>query len=388
MRVLLRRAFSGAGLLLSAAVATASPVVLDTEQKAAAGVETALFKAELMRSMNAVPDAVTNYVDFTLRTINAATTPAAVISTPGGITINCNISGTLKVKMADTLPRVLHVRWNDCTVRVFGVERRLSGPMAITLPADTFRPDKLLAVRLGNASGEFLLQHRSETPEQNSDTTEAFDIALRGDLAMGSGTSSFVMNGYYDQRSLVEFPLGTPPAFFDYKVTAERLTVVRPRTFNDAGTLDDDDTRMVRGSMSFEQTQPGFGTWTDAYRFHDYRVHRITDFDAFTQTLTVDGRIEIARGLFGGVGCSDGLYAFRTRVPMFSSLEDPTRLESGDLVVNGSVVARFYSAANTPPSLATPVNGMLVNMRVRDVGTFNYDAANWFEALQPTGQCQ
>ena len=249
-------------------------------------------------------------------------------------------------------------------------------------------PDKLLAVRLGNASGEFLLQHRSETPEQNSDTTEAFDIALRGDLAMGSGTSSFVMNGYYDQRSLVEFPLGTPPAFFDYKVTAERLTVVRPRTFNDAGTLDDDDTRMVSGSMSFEQTQPGFGTWTDAYRFHDYRVHRITDFDAFTQTLTVDGRIEIARGLFGGVGCSDGLYAFRTRVPMFSSLEDPTRLESGDLVVNGSVVARFYSAANTPPSLATPVNGMLVNMRVRDVGTFNYDAANWFEALQPTGQCQ
>jgi hypothetical protein len=93
-----------------------------------------------------------------------------------------------------------------------------------------------------------------------------------------------------------------------HKVNAERLTVVRPRTFNDGGTLDDDDTRMVRGSISFEQTQPGFGTWTDAYRF--------------------------------------------------SSLDDPTRLESGDLVVNGSVVARFYSAAN------------------------------WFEALQPTGQCQ
>jgi hypothetical protein len=40
-----------------------------------------------------------------------------------------------------------------------------------------------------------------------------------------------------------------------------------------------------------------------------------------------------------------------------------------------------------PPGLPVPVNGMLLNLRVRDVGTFNYDAANWFSALSPVGQC-
>jgi len=30
---------------------------------------------------------------------------------------------------------------------------------------------------------------------------------------------------------------------------------------------------------------------------------------------------------------------------------------------------------------------MLLNLRVRDVGTFNYDADNWFSALSPVGQC-
>jgi hypothetical protein len=34
-----------------------------------------------------------------------------------------------------------------------------------------------------------------------------------------------------------------------------------------------------------------------------------------------------------------------------------------------------------------PVNGMLLNLRVRDVGTFNYDAATWLSALSPVGQC-
>jgi hypothetical protein len=50
-------------------------------------------------------------------------------------------------------------------------------------------------------------------------------------------------------------------------------------------------------------------------------------------------------------------------------------------------VAKFYSAENTPPGLPVPVNGMLLNLRVRDVGTFNYDAADWFQALSPVGVC-
>jgi hypothetical protein len=73
-------------------------------------------------------------------------------------------------------------------------------------------------------------------------------------------------------------------------------------------------------------------------------------------------------------------------VPLFYSLDTTATFQSGELVVNGAV-ARFYSATNTPPGLPAPVNGMLLNLRVRDVGTFNYDATDWFAALSPVGQC-
>lgn len=56
--------------------------------------------------------------------------------------------------------------------------------------------------------------------------------------------------------------------------------------------------------------------------------------------------------------------------------------------INGSVVASFYSNLNTPPDLPVPVNGMLLSMRVRNIGTFNYDVTNWFEAVGPVGQCR
>ncbi len=393
MKMHLRRALSGAGLALLTSVATASPILLDTEQKAAAGVATALFKAETPRSVNGAIDTVRDYADLTLKMVNAATTPAALVATPGGITVNCVVSGSFTAKMADQQPRVLRVRFNDCRTLTFGFERRFNGPVIITLPADTFQPQNVLSIRLGNASGEFLEQVRFETAEQNDDITLAFDMALRGDISMTRlfnccewvGTSSFEMNGYFDNRTLTEAPPGTPAVFRSSKVVAQPLSVVR--TTNTADGVDEDDTLYARGSVSFDQIQPPpFGTFTDVHRFRDYHVRRIIDFVTPTDTLSVDGRLEVTWNPFVGFGCMNGLYAFKTRVPMVADLNSQA-FTSGELVVNGDVVTKFYSAANTPPSLPTPVNGMLLSMRVRDVGTFNYDTASWFSALTAVGHC-
>lgn len=389
MKSFANRVFSGAGLLLSTAVATASPILLDTEQKAAAGLETALFKAEVGRQTNSLFEAAEQYTDVALRLVAAATTPEALLSAPHGITINCSVSGTLKARLPDAQPRVLHVQWNDCVSRVFGSRPpRLNGPVAITLPADTFQPETLLGIRFGNDANEFTLQFRNESPDQISDTTEAFRLVLRGEIAVWVGTSRLVMNGYLEQRSLVEFPPGTPPVLIDYKASADHIALVRVRTNNDAGTLDDDDTVFERGSFVALQTQPPpYGTFSDAYTFHDYRVHRITDYEGWTDTLSVDGRINVTFNPFHGAGCMSGLYTFKTRVPLLNPL-DTQMFASGELVVNGDVVTKFYSAANTPPGLPIPVNGMLINMKVRNVGTFNYDTDNWFTALTPVGACQ
>src|SRR5262245_38892179 len=98
------RSFTGAALLLSTAIAAASPIVLDTEQKAASALETTLFKADVPREVNGHIDDVLFLADLMLRRINAATTPAALLSAPGAVVIPCTISGSYKARMADTQP--------------------------------------------------------------------------------------------------------------------------------------------------------------------------------------------------------------------------------------------------------------------------------------------
>lgn len=393
MRSIVPPALGGAGLLLSTAVATASPVLLDTEQKAAAGVATALFKSDVPRSLNGVTGDARDYATYTLKFVGEAITPAELIAAQGAVTIPCSISGSLDARMTDALPRVLRVRFDDCVTTVRSVERTLNGPVAITLPSDTFQPQSVLAIRLGNNAGELLQQWRSETPEQNTDTTLAHDISLRGDISMmrpweygpWTGASSYVLDGYFEQRTMVEYPVGTPPVAIDYKVDAQRVTVIQSGSLSE--NVLEEDTRLVAGSATFTQNQPPpYGILVDTYKFNDFHVRKRSDFVTFTEQTWLDGRINVTWNPFAGPGCTPGVYAFKTRAPLLQQLATGA-YESGEIGINGSVVASFYSSANTPPQLPTPVNGMLLSMRVRNIGTFNYDVAYWLHAMGPVGQC-
>lgn len=394
MQVAVRHALAGICFLLPIAVATADPVPLDTEQKAAAGIATALITTDVPRAINIAIDDARTHADLALKTVQFATTPEALIGAPGGITINCEISGSLRARMADAQPRVLRVRWNDCVMPWRGYDRTIDGPVAITLPSDTFVPQNVLAIRLGNDAAEYRIQWRVETQEQNDDSTIAFHVALRGDIAMARrwdccewiGSSSFVMSGYRDDQVMIENPVGSTPELIRYKVDAQRMNVIR--STNAVDLLNEDDTHYIAGSVTVTQTQrPPYGTWTEPYKFNNYRIRRAYDFSALTEQLSIDGRMNVSWSPFAGAGCMSGLYAFRTRAPLIRQLTTGWH-ESGEIAVNGSAVASFYSSANTPPGLPAPVNGMLLSLRVSDVGTFNYDAANWYNALVPAGQCR
>jgi hypothetical protein len=391
----LRRPLTGASLLLFTTIATASPVVLDTEQKAAAGVATAFWTSDnAPRHLNALIDNDIRHDTHTLlRRVDAVTTPAALMSTPGGVTIACGVSGNILVRMADEQPRVLRVNWRNCVEDEFGRPRTRSGPMAITLPADTFRPQNLLALRFGNDANEYLDHTHSEEPDRTVDATWAYNVVLRGDISMTRffdvgnwiGTSSYVMNGYLEERLSIESPPGTPTHSQAFRVTAGGLHVVR--TTNNANGVDEDDTLFERGTVTFSTVTPApSGTGAYTWRYRDYHVGRITDFNTFTEQRAVNGRIEVDWSDLSTPGCIDGLYAFRTHTPIVTDLNTGSFV-SGKLGVNGSVVANFYSAANTPPALPTPVNGMLQNMRVRDVGTFNYDVQSWHVVSFTVANC-
>lgn len=392
-----RHALSGMALALFTVTVSAAPIALDTEQKAAAGVSAAFFTShEVPLYVHVTIEAVRRHTDRALESVAAITTPEALMATRGSITIPCAMAGTLTARMANALPRVLKLEWNGCVMDVDGWQRTYNGPAAITLTSDSFEPETLQSIRFGNAAGDFTEQYRIETAEQIDTVTNSIDLVVRGDISMTRtfggfgdviGTSSYEMRGHMDDHRLLEFPDGSPSYENTVKIVLQRLTAIESTTVSDTGTLYDDDLQLLSGALTILQSQPApYGDTTQAYTFNAYQVRKITDWDAFSSQLFVNGRVNVTWNPFFGSGCTDGVYAFRTREPLVSSLATG-QLESGNLTVNGDVVARFFFAATVPPQLPMPVNGMLVNMRVKNVGTFNYDAASAHEALYPIGQC-
>ena len=61
-------------------------------------------------------------------------------------------------------------------------------------------------------------------------------------------------------------------------------------------------------------------------------------------------------------------------------MRTPLFLLTGFLLLAAFFILGKQFSSNYPAA-------MLLNLRVRDVGTFNYDADNWFSALSPVGQC-
>src|SRR6188768_2875000 len=54
-------------------------------------------------------------VDRALRQLSAVTTYAAVAASRGGITVNCQESGTLTVRVTNPALRTIHLEWRQCT---------------------------------------------------------------------------------------------------------------------------------------------------------------------------------------------------------------------------------------------------------------------------------
>jgi hypothetical protein len=209
-----------------------------------------------------------------------------------------------------------------------------------------------------------------------------------GSIGQIIGPSSYEMNGYREHQVLREVP-SAPSEVFGSRVDAQNLMILADVVTSDDRMLVDDDLQLLRGSLTQTRMDPPpYGTTTQSYRFNGYRVRTITDWADYYSQLFVDGKIDITWNPFGGAGCIDGLYSFRTRAPMISQELNEPRFAAGELAVNSSVVARFFAPQNVPPRLPLPVNGMLTHLRVEDVGVFNYDTASLGEALIPVGQCQ
>lgn len=391
-------ALAGAVLAVVSTTAVAEFLALDTEQKAASAVSAGIFSAHQIDGFHsAVAGTPVDFADRALRIVRAGTTPEALLAAPAGMTINCNVSGSVKARLTNASPRALKLKWNNCVQSQHGFVRTYNGPMTLGLPTDSFRPERLTLIRLGDDKDWFIEQYRQDTPEQIDIVVTKYCITVRGDIPtydaqpyLGTGavvTASYTVDGYWDNHRILEFPDGRPSTVVTYTPTAQNLRVRETTSYIPTGLKDDKEIQLLSGTLFAEQSETGFGTWTQSYTFDRYRSRLVIDYVAGTMERAFNGNLEIDWApVWGSGGCASGWYSFQTRKPVVHHLERGV-YDAGELVVNDSVTARFHSAGTVPADLPTPANGMLINMRVKNVGTFNYDVDTPSEALVPVGKC-
>ena len=379
-------------------LAAADPVVIDSGQKATAALTTGFtVLSEPALSLWSTVDQTRRVAETALTLVSGSTTPAALLKKPAGITIPCAISGSATAQLARTFPRVLKLRWNACLYTDFdGYPRERNGSTEITLLSDTFTPERIAGIRQGSAGSDFTETRTIIDPEQNSYSTWSVNLRIVGLIPMVRefpryglfvGPYAFEMSGFYRGQSRYELPDPQEPTYESDSVqTYEYVIACGANAYSNSQTQLSEDLTLHWGT--FERTTQSTGWPADTTRFsvQGLRVRSDSEFVNWTRADRVDGSIDYHWSEVFGPSCLSGEYRFKTVTPLSRSMFDGNgALTAGDLRINGSTRAQFFSAANTPPSLPVPQNGMLAHVTIAGVGEFDYDVAGPFFLRQISG---
>jgi hypothetical protein len=381
------------------AAAVAAPVTIDTEQKAAAALMTAPFVANNLGIYNSqLLERTVFYTKLALQTASLVTTPAALMANPAGVEVPCQTSGSMTARMARSFPRVFKFEWRSCVFNVGSFPNSLDGPGEVVLLSDDFAPKNVASIRFGSASRDLVWTTDISFPNFAVHQRTLRNLRLTGVVPMtvsqfsvpnGRSPFAFVATGFIDENSINEFPgTGQPSSEAGSRLENEFVTYVGNLSYNEDATKYDEDISVLSGKLTYtRRNPPPYGISSEVARFEGLRVHTVTDFNTFTKTRTIDGKLDFAWDPNFGAGCVNGGYQFRTRTPLHGPAFSQPDLDAGDLTINGVLRATFYSATTLPPGLPVPTQGLLIHSDVSGVGVFNYDAHSVYEALRPVGNC-
>jgi hypothetical protein len=394
--------FSKIAALAAAAIGTcvtaiAAPVAIDSEQKANAAVLSAqkaltVPKQDLERFAGYARSIAEN----ALEQLAAATTPVALVNSRSGIVLACATSGDLTARMARTFPRVLKLSWQACAFNdLDGNPHVRNGTAEIILLSDSFTPEKVAGIRFGTRSSDFTDTRHIDDPEQITDELRSVNLRLIGQIPMTRafprfgvfvGEFAFEMTGFIQEEFRAEIPGSGQPAYEQTsRAIAEFVIATGATTYNSAKTHSVEDLRLHFGKMTQTSSSPNFPEVISVYTLDGLKIRHESDFVAFSGSKTVDGKIEFQYAPQAGA-CLSGAYVIKTRAPLVSNSLFSFKYDAGELLINGSTTAQFFSAANVPPTLPVPQLGVLVHLDVRNVGVFNYDAPD-LSILAQNAQC-
>lgn len=387
----------------AAAAFAAGPLApIDTEQRAASALINVLDNSGRAQGVIAViaADSAPFAMEVFKKLNAAAITAPALRNMPAGTTQSCVNGGSFNVRMPRSLPRVLNIEWTNCQVIRWDPNTVATGQGQITLFSDNFRPEHVLAIRLGNASRDLVMTMNSADSDGVSQTVRTRNVRMTGlipvfipDYDVDSYTgSAYEISGFLRDVSDTDyFDPGRQDYHYETFNSAENAAVMGVIANLQQGLYYDEDQRLLWGKLTSTQVDPYWGTLTFRIGVENLAVRRIIDYGAWNHSLSIDGTMEVQwpkEGRAGELdGCRDGRFSVRTVTPVFTPEMNVNVIDSGELRINGVATARYYSAATVPPNLPVPANGTLLNMTVRNVGTFNYDQNAFPSPLLAAAAC-
>ena len=268
------RAAVGAIAALVTASASAAPVVIDTQQKAAAAALTAhnFFLGDnvsftLPVMLNGLSYPSRDLASRTLVFLANATTPDALTASKGGMTVPCALGGSFKAKLPRDGSLTLHLEWTGCTFLQYPTDPQsatsYTGPGTVQLTENTFAPTTVALVRLGSITADVVATTHYSDEFSSTDSTQTMNIRMAGSIPMTRlyPTSLFIgdfeyrITGFLRQHSVstVTFP-GLPPdtSNYDYSLVIEQAAV--SGNHPGPGGIDDEDLFVARGTFTSESS--------------------------------------------------------------------------------------------------------------------------------------
>jgi hypothetical protein len=387
----------------------ATPVVIDTQQKAAAAALTTHdfflgdnVSATLPVKLIGLAHPSRDLAARTLGFLANATTPGALTASRGGMTLPCPLGGSFTAKLPRDGSLTLHLEWIGCTFLQYPTDPQsataYSGPGTVQLTESTFAPTTIALLRLGSITADVVSTSHYQDEFSSTDSTRTMNIRMAGSIPMTrlNPTSFFIgdfdyrITGFHRQHdvSTLTYPgLPAETSTYDSSNVIEQAAV--SGNHPGPGFIDDQDLFVARGTFTSESSS----SWSPEARSHsitahDLHWHSVTDFATYDRAKTLDGRADVTWSANHGAGCLNGTYVFRTDQLLEQSVYTGNVFLAGALKVNNALTLRYSSPYTRPLTAFPPVFQGTITLDLKRVGVtsipFDWQAIN---ALQPIAQC-
>jgi len=344
--------------------------------------------------------------EFALARLASATTPEALLTVRGGVTVACPDGGSINARFSRDGSHVLKMWWNGCLLGTGQVQPSYTGHSDLKLAADTLTPSELLRMRFGSADEPFV-QTNTYTPEVETDpivtTTDSFDVQVVGTLPMTRylNLPSGLFIGNFDYRldassvQTLRYTYATPdtPPFLQttYR-TASGFRLSGSAAFTEENLLADQVLTAHRGSLTLagESTYQPLQT-IQAYEVANLALHLLFDGRHGISTLTANGKIDFEWPSYVGA-CGNGVYSFNTLVPIrqYNVFYVQGR-DQGKVRINQTAVATFANGdAPALPEWYTPQPGerpTAITVKMGTGDTFTHTSYQPGSTLQDVMRC-